>query len=99
MELPELVNDKIIRRLTVQPQGEHSWAQIVKDDPDQYNLYKNSTYTLLVRSHILGIYNGPDAFEVIMLKDEQVIFHEDVLEEDMNKESILAAIEEFNSKN
>lgn len=99
-DLPKLTNDYVIDKLDVKPEGEHQWVQLSANDPDQFNLYRNDIYLLLVRSHILDVYDGPDAFEVILLTPtSQVLFHEDVLEEDMNKESILNTIREFNSKN
>ena len=96
MHLPELSNDFVIKRLQLQPVGEHQWAQLDPNDPDQFNLYQNSTYTLLLRSHILGVYSGPDAFEIYLLKNGQILFHEDVLEEDMNKSTIRTIIRLFN---
>ena len=97
MDLPKLTNDFVIDRLSVQPIGEHEWAQIQPGDPDQFNLYRRGPYTLLLRSHVLDVYAGPDAFEVILYEGAAVVFHEDVLEEDMNKDSILNAIRRFNA--
>lgn len=96
MDLPKLTNDFVIEHLEVQPLGKHEWAQIQPGDPDQFNLYRRGSYTLLLRSHVLDTYAGPDAFEVILYDGTAPVFHEDVLEEDMNKPSILNAIRRFN---
>lgn len=97
MPLPKLTNDFVIDRLEVQPIGEHEWAQITPGDPDQFNMYRRGNYTLLLRSHVLDVNDGPDAFEVILYDGTAPVFHEDVLEEDMNKLSILSAIRRFNA--